>query len=88
MPEQTWRGGIFGGARGSDRPEIVVPGASTPAFLRRIPEKWTRAKSGAWKLPQVWKPRTLPHLLGNHRTVSTSFHTLHRFCLSIGGGQF
>jgi hypothetical protein len=31
------------------------------------------ANRALWKLPQVWKHRTLPHLLGNHRTVSTSF---------------
>src|SRR5262245_44237210 len=30
-----------------------------------------------WKLPEVWTHRTRPHLLGNHKTVSTSFHRLH-----------
>jgi hypothetical protein len=37
------------------------------------------SKNRVWKLPQVWKHRTLPQLLGNHRTVSTSCHTPHRF---------
>jgi hypothetical protein len=47
-----------------------------------------KMKNRAWKLPRVWKHRTLPHPLGNHRTVSTSFHTPYRLCLSIGRGQF
>jgi len=48
---------------------IVVPEARGTVELSG--KLRTRA---LWKLPQVWKHRTLPHLLGNHRTVSTSFH--------------
>jgi hypothetical protein len=40
---------------------IVVPEArGTVELSGRI------ANARLWKLPQVWKHRTLPHLLGNH----------------------
>jgi hypothetical protein len=34
-----------------------------------------RGEAALWKLPDLWTHRTRPEVLGNHRTVSTSFHS-------------
>src|SRR3989442_1757597 len=61
-----------------------------PALKRRDPEALPARQSsslrnaddalcvaaGLWKLPELWTHRTRPQLLGNHKTVSTSSHSL------------
>ena len=79
----------FGGWYTLGRTEIVGPSASYAVMFRGARAKIKKRKNSVWKLPRVWKHRTLPHPLGNHRTVSTSFHTPHLLlCLWIRGGQF
>jgi hypothetical protein len=55
------------------RMEIVAPTASYAVISRRAGRN---INNRVWKLPQAWKHRTLPHLLGKPtERVSHSSHT-------------
>jgi hypothetical protein len=63
----------LGGCYSMGRMEVVTPAASYAVISRRAGRN---IKNRVWKLPQVWKHRTLPHLLGKPtERVSHSSHT-------------
>lgn len=67
------------------RPEIVAPGASYAVIFHSVEPK---IENRVWKLPQVWKHRTLPHLLG--KPTERVSHSSHTPCLLSANerGQF
>jgi len=70
-------------ARSAERGPPVAP-RHPGARPRARPRPGGPALKSLWKLPPPWTPRTRPPRRGNHRTVSTSFHSQPRFLVRTG----